>query len=245
VQSQVANRFSNAALRYEQCAHIQKQAAIQFDNWLSSLGLQQPNSIAEIGCGTGFLSHLLHWRYTETMLQITDFAPGMVEYCRADFESSDLLQFQVCDGRSVRFSNDPEWIVSTMCFQWFDPLIPVLTHHFQHSRVLAFSILLDGSFSEWQAAHTKMGLSSGLQPLPDYDGLLKACGKFDAKVYAQRKTFREWHADGVSFAKSLRAIGADLPRTEHQPVNLRSVCSQLKDGLVSNYEIGFICLVKK
>lgn len=241
----VANCFSNAAQRYEQGAQIQKQAAMQFENWLANLGLQRPDVIAEIGCGTGFLSRLLHQRYPEAAMQITDFAPGMVEFCRASFEPSALLQFQVCDGRSACFAHNPDWIVSTMCFQWFDPLIPVLMHHFQQSRVLAFSVLLDGSFAQWQAVHAQLGWSSGLQPLPCHDDLLAACRKFDAQcVHAHRISLVERHADGLSFAKSLRTIGADQARTKHRPVNLRSVCRQLKSGLASNYEIGFYCVQK-
>jgi hypothetical protein len=63
-------------------------------------------------------------------------------------------------------------------------------------------------------------------------------------VYAHRIRLSEWHPDGMSFAHSLRAIGADMPRNEHQPVNLRPVCRQLQGGFVSNYDIGFFCLEK-
>jgi malonyl-CoA O-methyltransferase len=245
LNNEVATRFSEAAKRYEQAAHIQKQSAILFDTWLAGLSLKQPNLITEIGCGTGFLSHLLQQRYTRAMLQLTDIAPGMIDYCRAGFEQSDLLQFQVCDGRTTRFSQDPDWVLSTMCFQWFDPLTPVLEHHFKHSRVIAFSILLDGSFTAWRAAHARLGLSPGLQSFQKYDALLKTCNQLRAsRVNAHRFSLPEQHENGLSFAKSLRAIGADQPRLNHQPVNLRSVCKELGNGFISNYEIGFFCIEK-
>lgn len=241
---QAARRFAKAAQQYEQHARVQKQAASQFDNWLAGLNLLTPNSIAEIGCGTGFLSRLLYKRYPTTTFVLTDLAPGMVEHCRANFAPSERLRFQVCDGRSARFTPSADWIVSTMCFQWFDPLAPVLAHHFEQSRVLAFSILLDGSFSKWRAAHAKSDCSAGLQALPHYDDVRSACSLLDANVHVHRISLTEWHDDGISFANSLRVIGADLPRPQHQPVNLKAVCKHLKNGFAANYEIGFFCIEK-
>lgn len=243
--SHIATRFSAAAGRYEQAANIQKQAASQFDAWLAQLGLAAPASIAEIGCGTGFFTRLLHARHPQARLHATDLAPAMVERCRAGFPAAPGLQFSVCDGRQAGFAPAPDWIVSTMCFQWFDPLPPVLARHFAGSRVLAFSVLLDGSFTQWRAAHERLGLPNGLHPCPDYDALLKSVEELrPTRLHAQRVSLTEPHPDGQSFAHSLRAIGADQPRPGHQPVALRQVLRQLQQGIAANYEIGFFCLEK-
>lgn len=238
----VAARFSDAAPRYEQSARIQQKAAVQFDAWLAGLMLPVPERIAEIGCGTGLFTRLLHARYPHAVLHATDLAPAMVEQCRAGFAPADTLQFSVCDGRDARFDPAPDWIVSAMCFQWFDPLPPVLARHAGQCRVLAFSTLLDGSFTAWHAAHRRLGIEAGLRPLPDYDALLRACQNLGRNVHAQRVTLTDAHADGQSFARSLRAIGADQPRAGHRPVNLRPVLRQLQDGIAANYEVGFFCV---
>lgn len=241
--SSVAARFSNAASRYEQSARIQQQAAAHFDAWLTGLSLPAPARIAEIGCGTGLFTRLLHARHPDAALHATDLAPAMVEHCRRTFPTVENLQFSVCDGRDAGFAPLPDWIVSAMCFQWFDPLLPVLQHHLAGSRMLAFSILLDGSFSAWRHAHNRLGLTPGLRSCPDYDSLLQACRQLDAaKVHAQHVSLIDTHANGQSFAHSLRAIGADLPRNGHHPVNLRPVFRQLTNGIAANYEIGFFCL---
>lgn len=240
---QVAARFSDAAHRYERVAQIQKQAAAEFDQWLASLGLRAPESIAEIGCGTGFFSRLLRQRYPWAALCLTDLAPEMITVCQSKFAPSDLLRFEVQDGRSARFDPQPDWLLSTMCFQWFQPLQPVLAHHLAHSRVLAFSILLDGSFIEWQKAHQALGLSPGLQPLLNFEAVLEACQLPGVqRIRSQRISLNESHADGLSFASSLRAIGADQAKENHRPVNLRAVCRQLENGFDANYEIGFFCI---
>lgn len=239
----IATRFSDAAHRYEGLAHVQKQAAIEFDLWLASLGLRAPDSIAEIGCGTGFFTRLLHQRYQSAALCITDVAPEMIEVCKAKFAPSDMLRFEVRDGRSHSFETAPDWVLSTMCFQWFTPLKPVLKHHLAQSRLLAFSIMLDGSFAQWQAAHERLGISSGLRPLPSFDAVFDSCHTLGAnKLHSHRISLAEAHPNGLSFASSLRAIGADQPKENHQPVNLRAVCRQLEHGFSANYEIGFFCI---
>ena len=130
-----------------------------------------------------------------------------------------------------------------MCFQWLTPLKPLLQHHLANSRLLAFSIMLDGSFAEWHAAHQRLGLCAGLQPLLSYEAVLDACQIPGAqRVHAHRISLAEHHADGLLFAGSLRAIGADQPTENHRPVNLRAVCRQLQQGLTANYEIGFFCI---
>ncbi|WP_164932059.1 methyltransferase domain-containing protein [Janthinobacterium sp. 17J80-10] len=243
--SHIATRFSAAAGRYEQAANIQKEAASQFDAWLAQLGLAAPASIVEIGCGTGFFTRLLHARYPGASLRATDLAPAMVAQCQAGFAPAPGLQFSVCDGREASFDPAPDWIVSTMCFQWFDPLPPVLARHFAGSRVLAFSVLLDGSFAQWRAAHERLHLPAGLHPCPDYDALLASIQDLHpGRLHARKISLTEQHANGRSFAHSLRAIGADQPRPGHRPAALRPVLRQLEQGIAANYEIGFFCLEK-
>lgn len=236
----VAARFSAAAQRYEQAAPVQKQAAIEFDAWLAQQGAAMPARIAEIGCGTGFLTRLLHARYRDARLQATDLAPAMVDYCRTSLRHIANLEFFVCDGRHAAFDPAPDWIVSAMCFQWFAPLQPVLEHHLARSRVLAFSIMLDSSFSAWRAAHSRIGAEPGLHICPDYTQLQQTCRQLGAsRVRTHWMSFNERHANGLSFMHSLRAIGADTPRAGHTPAHLRPVLRQLEQGFDANYDIGF------
>lgn len=241
----VAQRFSAAAGSYEQAAPIQAEAAIRFDAWLAQLGLEAPSSIVEIGCGTGFFTRLLHARYPNAVLHATDLAPAMLERCRAGLPPKENLRFSLCDGRHASFAPAPDWIVSTMCFQWFDPLLPVLKRHMAGSRALAFSVLLDGSFAEWRTAHERTGLAPGLLACPDYDALLRACDELSGgRMQACRLSLNAQHPNGLDFARSLRAIGADMAGHGHRPANLLPVLLQMEQGTTANYEIGFFCLKK-
>lgn len=243
MNDRIALRFSEAASCYEEGARVQKQAAVEFDAWLASLGLAPPNRIAEIGCGTGFLTGLLATRYPDAAICAADLAPAMLDRCRENLRGNPNIEYRLCDGRDTHFDPVPDWIVSAMCFQWFDPLGPVLRHHFAHCRTLAFSILLDGSFSEWKDAHMKVGQPLGLRHLPGYDDLLRECHTLENfRVHAHRLSLHEPHADGIEFAHALRKIGAGEPRSEHRHASLRPILRTLAHGLRANYEIAFVCL---
>lgn len=236
----VAERFSRSAYRYESEAVIQRAAAAQLESWLARQYTHEPRRIAEIGCGTGFLTRLLHKRFPACPIQATDLAPNMIEHCRQSMRDDDRVEFMVCDGRDIRFDPPPDWIVSAMCFQWFDPLLPVLEHHLLQSRALGFSIMLDGSFSAWRAAHDEADLQAGLHRCPSYEQVLDACHALkNARVQSKRICLKQRFPDGHSFAQSLRATGADTPRTDHAPVNLKRVLRLLENGVTADYEIGF------
>lgn len=241
----VAERFSRSAHLYESEALVQEEAAIRFDAWLARQVVARPGHIVEIGCGTGFLTRRLRERFPESLIQATDLAPAMVDRCREAMQACGGMQFAVCDGRDAIFDPEPDWIVSAMCFQWFDPLQAVLEHHLAQSKVLAFSIMLDGSFSAWRRAHQALNLVPGLHDCPNYDRLLQTCHRLGAsKVHSERVWLHRHHADGRSFARSLRAIGADQPRAGHVPVSLKPVLRLLDKGFDADYEIGFFYIEK-
>lgn len=243
MNNRIALRFSEAASSYEEGARVQRQAAAEFDAWLAACGLAAPDRIAEIGCGTGFLTGLLAARYPDAAICATDLAPAMLERCRENLHGTPNVEYRLCDGRDVRFDPAPDWIVSAMCFQWFDPLGPVLKHHFAGCRTLAFSILLDGSFSRWSDAHEHAGQPLGLRKLPAYDDLLRECHTLDnVHVRTHRVSLHETHANGIEFAHTLRKIGAGEPRPGHRHASLKPVLRTLKHGLQANYEIAFVCL---
>lgn len=245
----IARRFSAAAQRYGAHARAQAEAAGIFDAWLAArqaeaagqgVGAAPPRRIVELGCGTGFLTERLRLRHPDASLLATDIAPDMVAECRRRLGADPGLQFAVRDAREASFPEAPDWIVSAFCFQWFEDLPAVLARLLPQCRVLAFSVLLEGSFAGWRQAHEAAGLPCGLRRLPDWEALRAACAALPARqVAAERVTVQEPHADGLSFARALRAIGADTPRPGHRPVPLRAVLRAMEGGYTANYEVGF------
>lgn len=138
-------------------------------------------------------------------------------------------------------------LVSGMCAQWFSNIEEAIRRWLSVSNTIAFSVLLDGSFQAWEVAHEDTGQTSGLRPLPSHDDLQNILNALVAEGIAastahHTKNFLDHHPDGLSFARSLRAIGADQPRVNHTPVNLRKVISALGEACTMNYHIGFYYL---
>lgn len=253
--TEIAQRFAQAANQYEAHAHAQRTIAEQFAVWLNVLAQQQqqqPQRIAEIGCGTGLLSAHLQHDYPQAALLLTDIAPAMLASCQQRFAGvandlpagrSSAIRFAQGDGQTIRFTPQPDWIVSSMCFQWFADLPTVLARHAAQCQVLAFAILLDGSFTSWREAHEQLGLQHGLQALPAFAELEAVCQRLpQRRLITQQISVKQVHHNGLDFARALRAIGADTPHQQHQPVPLRRVLRQLEQGCTANYEVGLFWL---
>jgi SAM-dependent methyltransferase len=259
----VVRRFDRHAAEYESAATVQRNAASEFALWLSQcaqqLNLAAPAKIAELGCGTGFLTGHLLRQYPKARLLATDLSPAMVAQCAHQLGSepgtAGRLRTEVCDARTVNWKAigaDPDWTVSAMCFQWFDDVPQVVAHLSSQTRVLAFSVMLDGSFAEWRQAHARVGAECGLRALPSWDSLNLALQALASQERASKPWKLASHRlqvaapmqDGLSFARMLRAIGADAAAPGHQPVNLRPVLRSLSAGFVAHYDIGFFLLAR-
>lgn len=242
----IATRFSLAASTYEYAATVQRQAAQLFANWLAQHVTVQPNSIVEIGCGTGFLSRHLQQHYQHAHLHLTDISREMLAQCRQALPISKKLSFAQVDGRYASFYPIPDWIVSTMCFQWFDDLPQTITKHCAQTRLLAFSVLLDGSFAQWKQAHYDLHQQDGLRVLPKENNLLSFLNTFsDWSVQYKTISLLEHYENGPTFVKALRDIGATQPRAGYRPINLRPLFKIFERGFDAEYRIGFFLLRKK
>jgi malonyl-CoA O-methyltransferase len=242
----IAANFSRAALTYTKAATIQKQAAYLFDIWLAEHATSAPRSIIELGCGTGFLSRHLQQRYPHTALHLTDLSAAMLTQCQETLPHSEQVSFAQLDAQHARFNPTPDWIVSAMCFQWFDNLPEIITRHCQQSRLLAFSILLDGSFFQWKQAHRDLHQQDGLRTLPKEHDLLAFLHTLKGwRMQYHIVDLLEHHANGQAFVTTLRNIGAHQARTGYRPINLRPLFRIFQNGLDAEYRIGFFLLERQ
>ncbi len=245
------HRFSKAAENYDSNARIQKQVSLTLWDWLHThLNPHfEPAAAIDVGSGTGFMTQLLLNTYSCPVHAI-DIAPGMIDWLKNNVSSAQL-HTHLMDGEQL--SIDPLWIprnsllVSNMCAQWFDDLNQALRRWLSVSNTVAFSLLLNGSFEAWHQAHAETGQIAGARLLPD-DGILMTLlnnlqqEKLVQALHFKSREFLDQHFDGLSFARSLRAIGADAPKSNHHPVNLRAVIRELGKGCTINYRIGFVFL---
>jgi malonyl-CoA O-methyltransferase len=248
----LAERFSKASSQYDQHSPIQHQAAQHLWNWLhKQLPSQfQPKQCLDIGCGTGTLTQHLLQHYPNTPVHAIDIAPGMLQHLRHKHPSPWLhthcLNAEHIPTQSIAPST-ATLLLSNMCAQWFEHLHHTLEHWLQLSPFIAFSILLEPSFQTWKDAHTATQQPCGLRTLPSHSHILSLLEQLThtgqiRKYQHDQQQYIEHHPNGLSFARSLRAIGAHTPTPNHRPIQLSRILKHLEHNADQNYDIGFYYL---
>ena len=106
--------------------------------------------------------------------------------------------------------------------------------------VLALSLLGEGTFGEWRAAHAALGLAPGT---PDFPGLANIRAAFPpGQLALEDEDHRARPASALDFLRGLRAIGADTPAPGHRPLGageLRAVLRQMGENPVVSYRLAY------
>lgn len=224
----VARNFSGAAPSYDQWATAQAQIAAGLVRRLPS-GLS-PESIADLGCGTGMLTGMLLDRYPEASLWGLDLAEGMVAHCRARWPAPGRAQFALADAEAESaLVRGADLVASSCALQWFvDPAaaLEMWAGALKPGGALALAALSEGSFPELEAAHRE-ALGSGLSGLrlPSADELrawVARAGLAPALVEAESVAIA--HADAREALRSFRETGALLSGLGHRaPLGLSAM----------------------
>jgi malonyl-CoA O-methyltransferase len=105
-----------ASASYEQWAGPQLSIA---SNLIGRLpGKSCVEAILDVGCGTGYLTGLLHEYYPEAYILGIDVAPEMVNFCRRRWENIPRLSFLVADAERFDSRRCFDLVASSFCFQW-------------------------------------------------------------------------------------------------------------------------------
>ncbi|MBB6175608.1 malonyl-CoA O-methyltransferase [Anoxybacillus tengchongensis] len=202
-------RFSERAKTYDQFANVQKKMAHKLMMHIA----RPPKTILEIGCGTGYLTKLLHDAYPHAKLTAVDIAPGMIETAKQRLGATSIT-WRCADVEEVTFHETYDLIISNATFQWFtEPkqTIAKLVKQRNNGGQLLFSTFGNGTFHE---LHTSFAYALAKQHIHE-----------PLRIGPSFPTFSEWlrmhaHARGHEqfeveyfpsvrdFFLSLRHIGA-------------------------------------
>jgi malonyl-CoA O-methyltransferase len=108
-------------------------------------------------------------------------------------------------------------VVSSLALQWAGDLRLVLERFWDGAGALAFTTLLEGSFAQWHSRCSGHDVEPGTIPLLRDVSLAQAV---DLDGGAGRTEVREYlvrYAAPIDFVRSLRAIGANTPRSDYTP----------------------------
>jgi malonyl-CoA O-methyltransferase len=230
------------ARNYDQYAHLQAKVANSLAEIIVAQRLKHEPRVLEIGCGTGFLGAALIDRLGDAQWLMTDVAPAMVARTRNRFAGDPRVKVALMDGENPHGETGYDLICSSLAMQWFRDFpsaVNKLRRRLAADGLLAFTTLIDGSFTEWRAAHS--GETAGT---PDYPSpaALKALG---LSVAITNHTVH--YGDARTFLSALKKIGAGTPRSGHRPLTppaLKRVMARFQAmGSVATYAVA-TCMIR-
>ena len=129
----IARSFSQAASTYDAAALLQQEVAERVFERLSIMRIT-PETILDVGCGTGFCSRRLRQEFTRAKVTGVDIAPGMIEQANKKQGLFKKVKYLVADADELPFeANQFDVVFSNLTFQW----MPDLNHTFKElNRVL-------------------------------------------------------------------------------------------------------------
>lgn len=247
-QARIQHSF-DAAEGYDAAALLQRVAARRlFDLLKARLAGKAPRRILEVGCGTGFLTQMLHEAWPETELIATDIAPKMLQ--RARNRVGNRVQFCEMDAARPDVVGPFDLICGNLVFQWLaEPaaVLQTLAERLTPGGVIAVSTLLDGTFAEWQNACAAEGLVAGTPEYPDARTVQGWQPRLCAGRWVAERCVQPFES-GLAFVRHLKATGASVPRegvAAFSPADLRRVMARFDaSGALATWHLAYGCFQK-
>lgn len=198
-KEKVKKHFSRGAKNYDVNAHLHRRI---IDDLLGFLPNSKPQSIADLGCGTGLLTEEIRKKYPRARIMGVDLAPGMIEAARAKDCATELVE---ADVESLPFKDHEfDLLVSSSSFQWMDmdKVIREARRVLKPGGQLIFSTFGEGTLAELQA------LGFMIHQLPSLEEWKKLLLERFASVQLESRIFREFFQSAKQLTDFLKTIGA-------------------------------------
>lgn len=161
----VKMHFSANAGNYDLYAHVQRKMASHLMEFLGPGQGASPNTVLDIGCGTGHLTGLLIKHFPRAQVTAVDIAPGMVEHAERKFNGRGI-NFICADAEEMSYEENYDLIASNASFQWFNqtPLtLKRLYSSLTDGGTLCFSTFGALTFSELHQSFVRAARNLGIK----------------------------------------------------------------------------------
>ena len=119
----VAQRFAKAGQSYVEHAVVQKQISAQLFEYLKAYCPKTFDSVLEIGCGSGNLTHLFHTHFQFEQLFLNDLYADVEQH----FSTIENIAWLIGDIEQLHLPQSLDAVISSSALQWMTDL-PTLLH---------------------------------------------------------------------------------------------------------------------
>ena len=228
-KQKIAAKFNQAADAYDQHAEIQQLVANKLHSLIieyqavkrTTVKNQALLKICDLGCGTGFLTEHLCKTFPTSSILATDIAADMLEHCATKLKTYPRLSTCLFDAEQSPFLERFDLITSSLALQWVENIDATLQRIWQATdKLLCFSLLCTGTFSEWQTLCEDFNLSDSAVrfcPVAQLQRMLKTLGAKD--ILIKRQSLTQHFASLHAFLRHMKTIGVNYsPYTDQANV---------------------------
>ena len=253
----ILSNFSRAADGYDEFAIHHRRIAEELAEMIRH---SQPDSVLELGCGTGILSKKLNRLFPCASKVFTDGASGMVRVCRTKVPPSFLVRHTIWNFDKSECNRLYDLVVSSCAAQWvMDPVrfTEKIASLVAPGGSTAHAIPVKGMLREFQHSFEKTGVKwNSLNYLTgdQWDELFRRSGF--RIVESRTRSVSVGFSSPAKALKALNGIGASLSRhgnfSSTEPGILRKALRKYssdyedKRGFVpSTYSVHFLKAVRQ
>lgn len=235
----VQSRFHKASKRYDQFALMQRKSAKILTAQLRKFAPTfNPQTILDVGAGTGFMPECLLEYYPHANFSVNDIAPGMLDVATRKLrERGTQFECVLGDMEQVNFAKR-DLIISNLAFQWAHKLNELIASLYKKSKLLAFSTLLKGSLAEWDRVLVSHQLPPVERNYPDESSMVSLLDSLSHFNHFYVRKFQFYFPRNKSFIEHLKNTGTSALNTA-VPISQFKQCLNSAKPLRVTYKIFF------